>query len=454
MLRFFIILTLFLTFTYSNEFGKGLVFDDEEYENTPKSATLISRDYQVLPSSFSLKKFAPKAKSQGSTGTCTAWATSYGARTILENISKNSNIAFSPSYIYNQIRTKSGCDGGTSIAKALRVMKKQGVATFSSFGFDCFKQITQKYKSEALKYKIKDYKILFWLNDTNKILPVKKALSQNKPVIIGMKTPNSFHRVKELWTPKPNEYYKQNLGGHAMVVVGYDNNKFGGSFLLLNSWGRNWGVDGFAFIKYSDFSHFVKYAYEMIPNPNPKKKLKIAGEIKFKDSNGNIMKATYNKNLQIYEMNKPYYSGTKFQFFINNIQPIYLYAFGFDSTQKTFTIFPHNRKISPFLGYKNSTIAFPDEKHYIKMDNTKGEDYFTILYSIEKLNIKKIKWLIENSQGDFKQRLKKALSKSSINSENIIFSKNKIEFKYHSTRSIRRVKKESVVAVVVKFEHR
>jgi len=239
-----------------------------------------------------------------------------------------------------------------------------------------------------------------------------------------------------------------------MVVVGYDNSKFKGSFLLMNSWGRDWGESGFTWIKYKDFRHFVKYAYEMIPNPPAKKRLKIAGEIKFINSNGKMMRVTYNNRLEMYEMNKPYYSGTKFNFFIKNNQPIYLYAFGFDSTQKTFTIFPHNKKISPFLGYKNSTIAFPDENHYVQLDNTKGRDYFVILYSKEKLNIKKIKQIIETQQGDFKSRLKEALGSRAISGENINFSKNKIEFKYRSSRSLTRMRRGSLVAIVVKFDHR
>ena len=446
---------------YANNFGKGLVFDDEEYENTPKSAKLISRDYQILPSKISLVKYAPQVGNQGQTGTCTAWATAYGARTILESVTLdreerrkiNKNI-FSPSYIYNQIRTQSGCDYGTSIAKALKVMKNQGVAKFNSFGFNCNKIITQKYKNEASNYKIKDYKILFWLRDTNKIQPVKKALSQKKPVLIGMKTPNSFNRVSKLWQPNSRDYHKQNLGGHAMVVVAYDDNRYGGSFLLMNSWGKKWGVDGFTWIKYKDFKHFVKYAYEMIASLSPKKRVEIAGKVEFKTPNGKIMNATYNSIQQIYEMNQPYYSGTKFNFFIKNKNPIYLYAFGFDSTQKTFTIFPHNKKTSPFLGYTNSTIAFPDENHYIKMDNTIGKDFFVILYSTEKLNIQNIKSKIETENGTFQNRLKKALGKQIIPNENINFSKNQIKFKYNSGRSIRRIKKNSLVGIVIKFDHR
>jgi len=74
--------------------------------------------------------------------------------------------------------------------------------------------------------------------------------------------------------------------------------------------------------------------------------------------------------------------------------------------------------------------------------NEKVEDYFVILYSTEKLNIKKIKSLVEYYYGDFKQRLKQSLGKSSINSEDINFSKNKIEFKYKKNK--KRQKNEKI----------
>ncbi len=449
MKKLFTILILLTNLIYADNFGKGLVFDDEEYQKTPKSAELISRDYQILPSKFFLTNYILDIGNQGKTGTCTAWATAYGARSILERIYQGKKILFSPSYIYNQIREVRGCNSGTSIGKALRIMKREGVAPFKNFGFNCDKRITTRDRDIASKYKIKDYKTLFWINDTNKILPVKKAISEKKPVVIGMKTPNSFNYAKELWIPKRGDYYKRGLGGHAMVVVGYDNNKYGGAFLLMNSWGRNWGKNGFTYIRYSDFKHFVRYAYELISFP-PKKRIKIAGEIKFIDSNGDIMSATYNKRLGIYQMDKPYYSGTKFNFFIKNNTPIYLYAFGFDSTQKTFTIFPYKKNISPFISYKNSTIAFPDENHYIEMDNTKGEDYFVILYSLYELNIEDIKSSIENSNGDFKERLKRALGKSSINSEEVNFSKNRIKFKYSFESGL----KDNLVAIIIKFIHK
>ena len=33
----------------------------------------------------------------------------------------------------------------------------------------------------------------------------------------------------------------------------------------MNSWGRDWGKDGIAWVKYNDFQHFVKEAYGLYP---------------------------------------------------------------------------------------------------------------------------------------------------------------------------------------------
>jgi C1A family cysteine protease len=40
----------------------------------------------------------------------------------------------------------------------------------------------------------------------------------------------------------------EELGGHAVIVVGYDDNKK--RFKFKNSWGKAWGAKGFAYFSY------------------------------------------------------------------------------------------------------------------------------------------------------------------------------------------------------------
>ena len=71
-----------------DEFGFGLEFDENLYEEVPQSVPLVTRSFTKLPSSYSLKAYAPTPRSQGRQGSCVGWATAFGARTI-SNAIKN-----------------------------------------------------------------------------------------------------------------------------------------------------------------------------------------------------------------------------------------------------------------------------------------------------------------------------------------------------------------------------
>ena len=44
-----------------------------------------------------------------------------------------------------------------------------------------------------------------------------------------------------------------------MLVIGYDDDK--GAFRFMNSWGTNWGDQGFAWVSYSQFSRMVREGF-------------------------------------------------------------------------------------------------------------------------------------------------------------------------------------------------
>jgi hypothetical protein len=58
---------------------------------------------------------------------------------------------------------------------------------------------------------------------------------------------------------------KYPVGGHALCVVGYDDNVGGGAFKIANSWGKNWGKSGFFWLRYKDLD-MVRCAYSMFSN--------------------------------------------------------------------------------------------------------------------------------------------------------------------------------------------
>ena len=52
---------------------------------------------------------------------------------------------------------------------------------------------------------------------------------------------------------------------HGMLIIGYDDYKAGGSFLVMNSWGTDFGKDGYFWLKYNNVPNEVICAYALIP---------------------------------------------------------------------------------------------------------------------------------------------------------------------------------------------
>lgn len=406
----------------AQEYFRGMEFDDEGYAAVPISAPLTRGDYDKLPASFSLQMYAPTPGNQGQSGSCTAWSSAYHARTIAESIMLNRTDkklidanTFSAAFIYNNIRLKPGCNYGTVIKHALELMAGKGVPKHKDAPFNC-NDVTYGPTefSLASNHKIQGFKTLFENNSNNRILPTKKSIAEKHPVLIGMDCPNSFFQVKDVWQPANDEYNKSHPG-HAMVVVGYDDNKFGGAFLIMNSWGTTWGLDGFIWIRYSDYNHFVKYAYELIDRMPTKKN--FAGDMIIALADGNQMEVEY-VSAGYYKSRRSYESETLFRLYIGNKQPAYVYAIGSDLSKTTYKIFPHEANISPYLGYSSASIALPSEEHYVRLDNKVGKDYLCLIYATEELNLKEIELKLEQASGNtFQDRLNQVLGQMNISKQ-------------------------------------
>ena len=213
-------------------FMTGLLPDDGTYEQLPRKAELITRDYKVLPSKYSLMQYCPDVKSQSKYSTCTSWATAYAARTIAEAIKygwtdkdKITNEAFSPLFVYALIKGETGhqdndCQRGSHISKALQIMKEKGVPKYSSFDVLCANYVNDNLMLAATPFKIDDYFTLFsitFADEAEKVRKVKKSLSEDCPVVIAMWLPESFRKAGDYWNGTDVDTTKH--GYHAMCVI-------------------------------------------------------------------------------------------------------------------------------------------------------------------------------------------------------------------------------------------
>jgi hypothetical protein len=422
-------------------------------------ATYLKRDYSSLPSKASLKAFCPTPESQGSYGTCVGWSSSWAARTIIEAQEKGwtdkntiTQNTFAPGFTYYHVKDQSDseCSYGTWIDDALNFMKTTGAVKYKDFDDSCPTYVSSSLYEKAKNYKIKDYVRLFSIEDgyEYKIRVLKKALSEGNPVVIGMKCPNSFSWAKGVWKPTESPYAE--FGGHAMCVIGYDDNQYGGAFEIQNSWGSEWGNEGFIWVDYQTFHNFVKYGFEMVGDfnkVNPTTKTDLKGELKFLLSDGTEMiTKRSNSSSSHYIMIKTYTSGTRFRMYISNNEPAYVYAIGSDLTEVVTKVFPPKEHISPLLSYKSNNVAIPDENYFIEFDDNAGTDFMCVLYSKEPLDIKGIMSKIENSSGSFIQKMNTALKSQLVNASNITFQNEGIGFSANSEG-------KNVVAIVVEINH-
>jgi hypothetical protein len=76
---------------------------------------------------------------------------------------------------------------------------------------------------------------------------VKESLANNIPAIIGIQLRSSFPDLtgSSVYAPELSDPV---VGGHAMLVAGYDDSRQ--AFEVMNSWGTGWGNKGFAWISY------------------------------------------------------------------------------------------------------------------------------------------------------------------------------------------------------------
>jgi len=380
-----------------------------------------------IPESSNLQKFAPPVGDQGHQGSCVAWSSAYAARTILEasrSGQSGSQTAFSPSFLYNQIGMD-GCEG-SYVQRAMEYMTKQGSIPYQQFPYtdqDCSRQPTQDQIRQASEFKMRGYNRLTQgdRNDVIDLRAIKENLAQGAPVVIGMMVGESFMQNmmgKDVWQPDAGDESMRGMGGHAVCAVGYDDRKYGGSFLIMNSWGPQWGVNGFAWIPYKYFRAFVREAYGLEPMAKTGAAANVAleceiGLVKNDDKQYIPLRIAAGNR---FETVTPVKKGTRFKMEVKNSTECYVYVFGKETDGTSYTLFPYpiadnqqQTKYSPFCGITGYRL-FPRDKSMMP-DSIGTKDMMAVVVSKKPLDWYAINQAItKNPTSDYGNRLNSALT--------------------------------------------
>ena len=269
---------LFSVSFFSGFFCQGVIFDKKIYSDAEQYQSKNLGFTNTLKDSISLRKYCPPVKDQYG-ATCVGWAAAYGCLSIMHNkinkiidLHEKEAFAFDPNFLYSWIdnnRFNNNCQKGTYPLYALYFLENYGCKKMYAPKLSkCNKTSNRKSFAYADPFKIKNYEawseILDGLSLEGKINHIKEYLSNEKPLFIGVETflsIDSDQTIKTgLWELKQNE---ESDGGHAMTLIGYNDFKYGGAFELMNSWGNDYGDDGFLWIKYEDFIKVYVEIYSM-----------------------------------------------------------------------------------------------------------------------------------------------------------------------------------------------
>ncbi len=397
----------------------GANMDPAKYDSVEVFEPLADNTKNPLPEKFSLEQFAPTRGDQGQQGSCVAWASAYGARSIVQAEATKqdpNSVRFSPSFLYNQIKLGDDCQG-SYIERAMQTMQNGGVLPWSKFAYtdeSCAKTPNSEERKQALPYRIKGFQRLTKGDDEKDavdLLAMKQHLAQGSPCVIGMMVGGSFMQEMEgqdKWIPTEDDFQMSGFGGHAMCVIGYDDYKFGkeGGFQLMNSWTPKWGNNGLAWVRYSDFEYFVKECYAVYPQNEGvgvkpsnydirfglitvDKKGKASGEhIALQHTNGRVFRTT-----------KPIAKGTRFKVEVTNNTECYTYVFGQETDGSSYVLFPYTLKHSPYCGI-TGTRVFPHDQS-LTADEIGDLDVMAILVANQPIDYPKINEAMRsnNAQG-------------------------------------------------------
>lgn len=232
-----------------------------------------------LPSSIdnSLQSYFPPIGNQGSQDSCSAWVTTYYYLSYLQRRDKgwsggaSSNVC-SPAFTYNQLRAD---EGGSVISDCMKMLARIGACTLADMPYDVADDNTQPDEVDfrnAAEFRTLGFSRFVITNDEAVIL-LKQHLASTNIAVSSMRVYSDFvfanaNGTTNVWG-RGNVPTNANVmvgqsgsyeGGHAVTIVGYDDNKvYGtnvaekGAFKLANSWGTDWGNQGFFWVSYEYF---------------------------------------------------------------------------------------------------------------------------------------------------------------------------------------------------------
>ena len=244
--------------------GMGCIkpaYDRRDYQFADLISGVQKKDFPVeyIPSNYHVFD-------QADTQMCCACAIA-GSRYIYELRDSGNEKLFSPGYIYGNRFESSVLDGvyegeGMYLKDAMKQLIQKGICYYDthnmislySFCKSYYQHNMEKMDTEAHPFRISSY---YAVNTTSEI---KRAIMETGSVICSFLVTSGWFGVKKDGIIPVTGNIE---GGHAVLIVGWkiiDGKEY---WIILNSWGTEWGDHGFGYVE-KDETKMMLEAYCLI----------------------------------------------------------------------------------------------------------------------------------------------------------------------------------------------
>ena len=390
---------LIFMFTFVlNSYCQGLKLAPKDRVKTLETFAIDEYGFSSsLPSSYSLEKYVPNVLDQGDSGACVGYSVVYYALSTMYNIElditdSQEKLAFSfdPLFIYSLMNTTTHCKDGLYIDEAFEKLMTNGAKKMfmEPLYVSCNKGWTindlNAVKPYSRPFAISNAQEINVADGVNTINEVKYLIKNNKPVVIGLRLPtSSFEKISStgLWWDTKSEPVDI---GHAMCIIGYNDDKYGGAFRVVNSWGDDFGDNGYVWIKYKDFYYYSDEAYTFsIANnlfPFKNEQIKEGDFVREVFANGNIYEG---------EISNDMFNGKGI---FKKDGNIFIGKFRDNKPNGDFIMIYENDIYFPTYDYYGNLIEMKDEYGFatdVSKEQAKKEEYFNLM--LPKLELKTAK---------------------------------------------------------------
>jgi C1A family cysteine protease len=211
------------------------VWKRDDFDKDDIKVSFSRKTIKKLPSKVDLRTGFGKIYNSAQLGSCTATAI---CESFMYDQKKQNLKTFEPSRLFLYYNEKEN-----SIRDGIKSINKLGICEETSWPYTA--ENFNKKPTDNCYDECKFQKCIKYRRIRNKLEQMKAAISKGYPFVFGFSVYASFESPS--WDPStqimpiPTNDEKL-LGGHAVVAVGYSDKKK--CFLIRNSWGSEWGIDG------------------------------------------------------------------------------------------------------------------------------------------------------------------------------------------------------------------